>query len=226
MIQSGTPVAMPWKDEVAAIVQSWYGGNETGNAIADVLFGDVNPSGKLSLTWPKRLQDHPAFLNARSDMGRILYGEDIFVGYRWYEKLQHEVLWPFGHGLSYTTFELSDAKLEEHGEDDMVVSVKVRNTGTCAGAEVVQAYVQQVKSLTTRPVKELKGFDKVSIEAGRAETATIRLSKKYAASTWNEREGCWVMEKGSYRVLLGTSSTSCRLEVQFEVARTKYWNGL
>lgn len=226
VVQSGTPVAMPWKDEVAAIVQSWYGGNETGNAIADVLFGDVNPSGKLSLTWPKRLQDHPAFINARSDMGRVLYGEDIFVGYRWYEKLQHEVLWPFGHGLSYTHFELSDARLEEQGEDDLIVSVKVQNTGTYAGAEVVQAYVQQENPKSTRPTKELKGFDKVSVRAGHTETATIRLSRKYAASTWDERDGSWVMEKDRYRILLGTSSADCRLDIQFEVARTIYWKGL
>lgn len=139
--QSGTPVTMPWAGKVGAIVQAWYGGNETGNAIADVLFGDRNPSGKLSLSWPIKVQDNPAFLNYRTEGGRTIYGEDVYVGYRFYEFLGREVLFPFGHGLSYTSFEFSGlAVTEKDGKLD--VSVKVKNTGKTAGAEVVQVYVQ------------------------------------------------------------------------------------
>ncbi|KAJ5953684.1 hypothetical protein N7454_000580 [Penicillium verhagenii] len=166
VVQSGTPVAMPWASKAKAVIQAWYGGNELGNAIADVIFGKVNPSGKLPMTFPKVMQDNPAFLNFNANDGRVLYGEDIFVGYRFYEKMEKEPQFAFGHGLSYTTFKLSD--LEVSPSD---VQLVVQNTGTRQGAEVVQVYVAPVQSDTCRPVKELKAFSKVALAPGGSKTS-------------------------------------------------------
>lgn len=229
VLQSGCPLEMPWSAAAPAILQSWYGGNETGNAIADVLFGAVNPAGKLPLSFPARVQDNPAFLNFRSDRGRVLYGEDVFVGYRFYEKVGREVRFPFGHGLSYTRFEMSDVEVEVEEDqrgDTVRVSVQVRNTGDVAGAEVVQVYVSQKAPGVTRPVKELKGFDKVFLEPGQRKEAVVRLRKKYAASWWDELRAAWVMEEGAYEVHVGNSSASTPLKGEFEVAATSYWRGL
>ena len=144
VIQSGTPVRIPTTSSPdsphslpSTILQAWYGGNETGNAIADVLFGAINPSGKLSLSFPLKIEDNPAFLNYRSEGGRVLYGEDVYVGYRWYEKTKRELAFPFGHGLSYTRFEFSNLSIAKAGEV-VKVAVNVENTGARDGAEVVQ----------------------------------------------------------------------------------------
>jgi len=128
---------MPWAPSVNGLLHAWYGGNETGNAIADVIFGNVNPSAKLPLSFPKRVQDNPAFLNYRTERGRTLYGEDVYIGYRWYETLELPVLFPFGHGLSYTKFSYSGVNVNTN-ENDLVVKVTVKNDGELAGAEVVQ----------------------------------------------------------------------------------------
>ncbi|KAH7403006.1 putative beta-glucosidase I [Cadophora sp. MPI-SDFR-AT-0126] len=160
VIQSGTPVNMPWATKCRALVHAWYGGNETGNGIADVLFGKVNPSGKLPLTFPKRIQDNPAYLNYKSESGRIIYGEDIFVGYRYYEKLDLPVLFPFGHGLSYTSFSISSCIVDFHDEK-LKVSVSVTNTGDIDGAEVVQVYVSARNLPVVQAIKELKGWKRL-----------------------------------------------------------------
>ena len=160
VLQSGTPVTMPWVDRVPSIVQAWYGGNETGNAIADVLFGDVNPSGKLPLSFPVRNEDNPAFLSFRSELGKTVYTDDVFVGYRHYEKVGKKVNFPFGHGLSYTTFEYNKLSVSKSGdelESSVTVLVDVKNTGSRAGAEVIQVYIVPPPSRLTRAVKELKG---------------------------------------------------------------------
>jgi beta-glucosidase len=172
VIQSGTPVTMPWAARARALVQAWYGGNETGNAIADVLFGDVNPSGKLSVSFPMRNEDNPAFLNYTSDDNRVLYGEDVYVGYKFYEKTKRDVLFPFGHGLSYTTFELTDLTVvvvpsssssssssssphdssssssssSSSDDDQLTISVTITNTGPIPGAEVIQVYIAPPQS--------------------------------------------------------------------------------
>lgn len=172
---------MPWLPTVNGLVQAWYGGNETGNAIADIIFGDINPSAKLPLSFPKRLQDNPAFLSYRTERGRTLYSEDVYVGYRWYEMLETEVNFAFGHGLSYTSFSFSN--LEVHKTDKMLnVSVAVANTGEREGAEVVQVYVSQKKPSIKRPKKELKGFAKVALAKGESKTVMIPIQVKYAAS--------------------------------------------
>jgi len=226
VIQSGTPVAMPWESNVNALVQAWYGGNETGNAIADVLFGNVNPSAKLPLSFPKRIQDNPAFLNYKTERGRTLYGEDVYVGYRWYEKLDLPVLFPFGYGLSYTTFSLSDLSISS-ASSILNISLKVTNTGPLAGAEVVQVYVSQKNPSIKRPVKELKGFTKVFLEKVESKTVNLEVELKYAASFWDEIRDAWVMEKDTYEIIVGTSSAdNGALKGSFEVEKTSWWNGL
>lgn len=225
VLQSGTPVTMPWVDKACALVQAWYGGNETGNAIADVLFGDVNASGKLPLSFPHRLEDNPAFLNYRSERGRVLYGEDIYVGYRFYDKVKRPALFPFGHGLSYTTFSLSDLKVSA-STSSVSVKVDVSNSGSRAGAEVVQVYIQAHAASINRPLKELKGFKKVFVEAGETREVQVEMDKKYAISFWDEGRDAWIVEKGEYGVLVGTSSQGRFLEERFEEGQTWWWTGL
>ncbi|KAM0325758.1 hypothetical protein ACHAQA_007058 [Verticillium albo-atrum] len=218
VIQSGTPVSMPWIEDAGAVVQAWFGGNEGGNGIADVLFGVVNPAGKLPLTMPRRLADNPSALSFRSDNGRVLYSEDIYVGYRWYDTLDIEPLFAFGHGLSYTSFEVSDLKIGESGDrlkgsdaPNLKVQVNVRNTGPRAGAEVVQIYVKPAAptpitgtagNAIARPAKELKGFTKVHIEAGETAVAEIDMDFLRATSYWSEMEHCWRSDAGSYTILV------------------------
>ncbi|KAI9737341.1 MAG: hypothetical protein M1834_009495 [Cirrosporium novae-zelandiae] len=225
VMQSGTPVTMPWASKVKALVHAWYGGNEGGNAIADVLFGDVNPNGKLSLSWPKRVQDNPAYLHFRSENGRVLYGEDVYVGYRYYEKTETEVLFPFGHGLSYTAFSLSNPVVKTEGET-LDVTVDVTNTGSCDGKEVVQVYVSQVSPSVGRAVKELKGFAKVKVPKGGNTTAKVQIPIKYATSFWDEVRNQWKSEEGAYEVHIGNSSANMPLKGQFKVEKTTWWSGL
>ncbi|KAG8158676.1 hypothetical protein KVR01_011798 [Diaporthe batatas] len=234
VVQSGTPVAMPWIDQANAVVQAWFGGNECGSGIADVLFGEVNPAAKLPLTIPRRLQDNPAALSFRSDNGRSLYSEDVYVGYRWYDTLDIEPLFPFGHGLSYTTFEVSGLDVQVSA-DSLNVRVKVTNTGSRAGAEVVQVYVTPAartpltssnRDTITRPAKELKGFAKVSLEPGASATAEVTLDMLRATSYWSEMEDCWRSDAGEYGILVGTSSRGEFLETAFVLQKTRRWKGL
>ncbi|GJC92016.1 betaglucosidase [Colletotrichum higginsianum] len=254
VVQSGTPVAMPWIDRAGAVLHAWFGGNEAGNGIADVLFGEVNPiscaqAGKLPLTMPRRVADNPAALSFRSDNGRVLYSEDVYVGYRWYDTLDVEPLFPFGHGLSYTTFELSDLEVFEappakeangytnghtnghtNASDTLVVRARVTNTGPRAGAEVVQVYVtpaaptpltSSTRDAITRPAKEMKGFARVSLEAGASGTAEVALDVLRATSYWSEMEDCWRSDAGTYGVLPGRF-----LEETVVVEKTRRWKGL
>jgi beta-glucosidase len=226
VMQSGTPVGMPWISSVNGLVHAWYGGNETGNAIADILFGNVNPSAKLPLSFPKRLQDNPAFLNYRTENGRTLYGEDVYVGYRWYEMLDLPVLYPFGHGLSYTKFEFSGLEVEK-GTSELDISVNVKNTGDRDGAEVVQVYVAQKNPSIRRPKKELKGFKKVWLKKGEVKVVKVSIQLKYATSYWDEIREAWIAEKDTYEVLIGnTSAGEGILKGAFQVEKTSWWNGV
>lgn len=228
VIQSGTPVTMPWHETSPAIVQAWYGGNETGNAIADVVLGKVNPSGKLPLSFPIRNEDNPAFLNYKSERNRALYGEDVYIGYRFYEKTKKEVAYPFGHGLSYTSFDTKNLKLTvDDKADEIVATVDVSNTGSVDGSQVVQVYVAQEAPSLNRAPKELKGFTKVHLKKGdSAKAVEIKFSKKYATSFWDEARDSWISEKGKYLVLVGDSSAHTPLKAEFEVKRTAWWKGL
>lgn len=227
--QSGTPVAMPWIDKVGAVVQAWYGGNETGNVIADVLFGDANPSGKLSLSWPVRVQDNPAFLNFRTEGRRTIYGEDIYIGYRYYEFADRKVLFPFGHGLSYTTFEFSDLRVTE-AEGKITVGLTVKNTGKVQGAEVVQVYVEpKQKAKVNRPVKELQGFTKVALAPGEAKEVTVEAETKYAVSYFDEERKKWCAEAGEYDIVVSNSSDVTEgkaLKGTIKVPETFWWSGI
>ncbi|TQN69342.1 putative beta-glucosidase K [Colletotrichum shisoi] len=163
--QAGNPVSMPWRRRANTLLHSWYGGNEAGNAVADVIFGRINPSGKLPMTFPARLEDNPAFLGFGSDNGKVHYSEDVFVGYKWYEARKTEVAFPFGHGLSYTSFQISDLQVKPSR-----VEVIVKNTGKVAGAEVVCLYIKYAtrspKSRFARPLRSLMGFTKIFLESG------------------------------------------------------------
>ena len=229
--QTGTPVEMPWLDKVAGLIQAWYGGNETGNGIADVLFGDINPAGRSSLSWPKKVEDNPAFYNYRSEAGRLLYGEDVYVGYRHYETVKRDVNFAFGYGLSFTTFELSDVKVEKSGDDDLSaklqVTVNVKNTGKVDGQDVVQVFLHQQSPSIRRPPRELKGFTKIPVKAGQSAMATVEISLKYAASYWDEIREAWVMEAGKYDVEVGDGMGKQEaLRNTIEVEKTLWWNGI
>ncbi|KAM0084236.1 hypothetical protein ACKRZS_003592 [Fusarium odoratissimum] len=221
--QAGNPIEIPWRHKAKTILHSWYGGNEAGNAVADVVFGKVNPSGKLSITFPSRLQDGPTFLSFGSDNGRVYYSEDVFVGHRWFDARGIEPAFEFGHGLSYTTFSTSNILVAEDG-----VRVKVKNTGKMAGAEVVMLYVSYdaaksgQKSRFHRPVRTLIGFQKVFLEPGQEATAFVALDK-YSTAVWDETADSWLCEAGTYTASFRSSSDS--LEVSFKVERDLYWNG-
>ncbi|KOS20029.1 putative beta-glucosidase I [Escovopsis weberi] len=227
VMQTGTPEEMPWLHKTRAVIQAWYGGNETGNCIADVLFGDVNPSGKLSMTFPKKLQDVPAFLNFRSESGRVLYGEDIYMGYRYYDFAEREVNFRFGHGLSYTTFALSDLSVQSK-ECSITATLKVTNTGSLRGAQVAQMYVAPPRSARlNRPVKELKGFAKVELLPGETKEVSISELERYAASFWDEERDKWCVEAGTYEVIVSDSSdVEGALRGSFTVGQTYWWSGI
>jgi len=230
VMQSGTPVTMPWISKVPAVIQAWYGGNETGNCIADVLFGDANPSGKLPLSFPKTVQDNPSFLHFRTEAGRTLYGEDIYVGYRFYEYVNREVLFPFGHGLSYTTFEFSNLSVEEDKDGKISVKVTVKNTGSRKGAEVVQVYVVPKQAAeVSRPIKELKGFAKVELEAGESKPVVVEIETKYAFSYFDEVRNKWCVEKGEYEIIVSNSSQikeGQAVSGLIRIAETWWWSGV
>jgi glycoside hydrolase family 3 domain protein len=215
---SGNAMAMPWVKQVPTIVQDWYLGSEAGNSLADVLFGDVNPSGKLPFTFPVRLED-----NAAAAMGQypgdkdVAYNEDIFVGYRYADTKGVKPLFAFGHGLSYTTFKygkLTADKKKTTG--DITFTITVQNTGKRDGAEVVQLYIHDEQSSLPRPYKELKGFQKVFLKAGEVKTITFHISKN-DLSFFQPEQHAWVAEKGVFKALVGASSADIKSEVSFEL---------
>jgi beta-glucosidase len=219
VLNTGAPVTMPWLDRVAALVQAWYPGQEAGNAIADVLFGDVDPSGRLPQTWPRRLQDNPAYVNYPCENGKVYYGEGIFVGYRYYDAKDVEPLFPFGYGLSYTTFAYRSLALDAAEcapGDEIQVTVELQNTGARAGKEVVQLYVRDVESSLVRPEKELKGFAKVALEPGETGKVTFILDRE-ALSFYDPGRAQWIAEPGEFEVLVGSSSRDLRLKARFRL---------
>jgi beta-glucosidase len=218
VLNAGSPMEMPWLDEVTAVLQQWYGGQDAGHALADVLFGDVNPSGKLPTTFPRRLQDNPAHINYPGENGQVQYGEGIFVGYRYYDKKEITPLFPFGHGLSYTTFAYDNLRLngDSFGPDDpILVSVDVTNTGQRAGQEVVQVYVRDEAARVVRPLKELKAFAKAALAPGETKTVTLQLDRQSLAF-YDTAIHDWVTEPGVFEILVGGSSRDVRLRGQFE----------
>lgn len=222
---SGNPVAMPWHDRVAAIVQGWYGGSESGEALADVLTGDVCPSGKLPFTWPVKLQDvgahalktYPGTWRNGHKIIDETYSEGVYVGYRWTEAKHIRPLFAFGHGLGYTTFKLSDLRLSSStltAADSLTVTVNVRNTGRRAGAETVQLYIHDDKCSVDRPVKELKGFAKVALQPGESKDVKIVIGRD-ALSFYDEKQGAWKAEPGTFTALVGNASDNIVLKRSF-----------
>ena len=214
--QSGTPVSMPWISRAPAVLQAWYQGQEAGNALADVLLGNASPSGKLPTTFPVRIEDNPAYHNWPGENLKTVYGEGVFVGYRHYERAKIAPLFPFGHGLTYASFAygepaLSSPVLTDSGAP-VVLSVEVTNTGSVAAAEIVQAYVRDVKSRLPRPEKELQGFAKAFLQPGESKTIQIKLDK-YSVGYYDTNlgeEGRWVAEEGAFEVQVGASSKDIR----------------
>lgn len=227
VIESGTAVTLPFASKSRAIVHSGYLGDELGFALADVLFGDYCPDGKLPYTWPKKYEDHPSAPFDTVDLDfNIRYAEDIFEGYKYYDKKNIEPLYPFGYGLSYTTFELSNL-IVELNDPLLRVSVDVKNTGIMRGKEVVQCYIAFKSDLIDRPEKELKGFTKIEVNQGSTGKSLIEIETKYATSFFNERLNCWTMEKGVYKVLVGTSSRDSSFLVgSFKIDKSRNWSGL
>jgi len=223
VLSNGAPVEMPWVDKVKAILETYRGGQAWGGAVADVLFGVVSPSGKLPETFPKKLSDNPSYLFFPGEGDKVEYREGIFVGYRYYDKKEMEVLFPFGHGLSYTTFEYSDLildKKEMTDEEILKVRVKVKNTGGMKGKEVVQLYVRDVKSSVIRPDKELKGFVKVELEPKEEKEVTFELDKR-AFAYYNVEIKDWYVETGEFEILIGRSSRDIVLKDTVFVKSTK-----
>ena len=230
---SGNAVAMPWVNEVPAIVQGWFLGSEAGTALASVLVGDANPSGKLPFTFPAKLEDvgahklgeYPgnkeelAQSKHRGDTINEIYREDIFVGYRWADKEKIKPLFPFGHGLSYTTFAYGKPSADKKtmtADDTISFTVNVKNTGTREGQEVVQLYISDKKSSLPRPVKELKGFQKVKLAPGEEKAVTLTIDKK-ALSFFDDAKHEWVAEPGKFEAVIGSSSRDIKGIVLFEL---------
>ena len=224
---SGNAVAMPWINKVPAVLQGWFIGSESGNALASILVGDANPSGKLPFSWMQSLEQYGAHaLGAypgkwRSD-GKIIdeeYKEDIFVGYRWADQHKQKPLFPFGHGLSYTTFEYGGKSRIEKSADGtplFTLHTSIKNTGSREGAETVQLYIRDVKSSLPRPVKELKGFQKVTLAPGEQRDITFTIDKSML-SYYDDSKGEWVMEPGRFEALIGASAGDIKSKVSFEM---------
>ena len=212
VLMGGGPVDMSgWIADAKGVVQAWYPGMEGGHAIAKILFGDLNPSGKLPMTFPKKLEDVPSHKLGQypGDSVKVYYGEGIYVGYRYYDTYKVEPQFHFGHGLSYTTFEYGDLKVSPAAKGASV-SFTVKNTGKVAGAETAQVYVHQQKSALPRPEKELKGFEKVFLQPGEKKTVTVQLGDE-AFQYYNDVQFKWVREPGMFDILVGGSSKDIRL---------------
>ena len=224
---SGSPVAMPWADSVDAIVQGWYGGTESGNALADVLTGKVNPSGRLPFSVPFKYEDgpiqtvaqYPGIKEDGDKFWQTHYSEGVYIGYRWYSTKEIPVQFPFGHGLSYTTFEYTNAKAAKpymKTDGTLKISVDVANTGSLDGAEIVQLYIADPESSIDRPAKELKGFEKVWLKAGEKKTVTFEIDAE-ELSYFDADKHAWVAEPGEFIALLGSSSENHKATVSFQL---------
>lgn len=220
VLYSGAAVLMnPWIDKIPSILEVWFPGQEGGNAIADILFGHVNPSGKLPTTFLKKWEDSPAYGNFPGSKGNVEYKEGIFVGYRHFDTRGIEPLFPFGHGLSYTSFEYRDLKITPSKikvQDKVKIQLTIQNTGHRAGAEVVQIYIGDPEARVERPVKELKAFKKVFLKAGEKSTLTFNLDKT-ALSFYDVVKKDWVAEPGKFIVYAGSSFRDIRLQGEFEL---------
>lgn len=228
VVLEGTIVEMGvWLEKTPVLLEAWYPGMEGGSALAAILFGDVNPSGKLPCTFPKGLSDSPAHAEgAPGDYpeadGTVTYAEGLLVGYRWFDTKGIEPQFPFGHGLSYTTFEFSNLKLapgHDPSKPSLTVTFDVRNTGARPGGEVAQLYVRPKEPRLSRPDKELKGFRKIFLEPGETRAVSIPLEAE-AFAFYDPTQGQWVAEKGGFEILVGKSSIDLPLHAPFNLSHT------
>lgn len=223
VLHNGSAVAMPWVCEVSAILEMYLAGDAGGEATVSLLYGDANPSGKLAETFPECIEHTPAYLNFPGENGSPEYREGIFVGYRYYEATKTKVLFPFGHGLSYTSFAYSDMELsasEIQDTDTLTVTATIKNTGTLSGSEVVQLYVRDVRSTAIRPYKELKGFQKIRLAPGESRTVSFTLDKRSFAY-YEKKIHDFYVESGDFEILIGTSSDRILLSGTIHVQSTE-----
>lgn len=222
VLSNGSPIEMPWINKAKAILEGYIGGQAAGGAIADLLFGTVSPCGKLAETFPKKLSDNPSYLNFPGEDDTVDYKEGLFVGYRYYDKKEQLPLFSFGHGLSYTSFEYSDITVNKKIMDDneiLKVQVKIKNTGKTTGKEIAQLYVKDIESTVTRPLKELKAFEKVELKVGEEKIITFMLDKR-AFAYYNVEINDWYVESGDFEMLVGASSTDIKLKEAVYVKST------
>ncbi|MGR3778843.1 glycoside hydrolase family 3 C-terminal domain-containing protein [Bacillus paramycoides] len=222
VLSNGAPIEMPWIGKVKGILEGYLGGQALGGAIADILFGDANPSGKLAETFPKVLSDNPSYLNFPGEGDKVEYKEGVFVGYRYYDMKNIEPLFPFGFGLSYTNFEYSNLSIDKKeikDTDTVSVRVNVKNTGSTVGKEIVQLYIKDVESTMIRPEKELKGFEKVALQPGEEKTVSFTLNKRSFAY-YNVELKDWHVETGEFEILVGKSSKEIVLHDSLYVQST------
>lgn len=231
MTQSGCPVEMPWENRATTLVHAWYGGQETGHGLADIIFGKHNPSGRLSITFPKSLKHTPAYLTFSKADYDIVYGEGVFIGHRYYEMVDRDPLFWFGYGLSYSVFEYKDLEVPKEipgGKDGSItISVTITNVGPYDGAEVIQAYVQDPDSSLQRPTKELKAFTKVHLACGELRTVQLSLDR-YSLSFWSQENSKWVAEAGEYVIIIASSSDPKDeiMRASFYLSETYLWGGV
>lgn len=231
VLHSGSPIAMPWLDKVAGVLQMYLAGQASGGATVNLLFGDATPCGKLAETFPLHLEDNPSYLNFPGNREKVCYQEGVFIGYRYYDKKKMDVLFPFGYGLSYTDFTYSNMKVTVNGKnaadvdviketDEIVVSADITNTGNCDGAEIVQLYIKNPVVYEIRPEKELRDFAKVFLKAGETKTVTFMLNAR-AFSYYETRIHDWYAESGDYEILLASSSRDIRLQYTVSITGSK-----
>lgn len=219
VLHNGSPVEMPWADQVKGILEVYLCGQATGRAAVNILSGKVNPSGKLAETFPVKLEDNPSYLNFPGDGQTVNYAEGIYVGYRYYDKKKMEVRYPFGHGLSYTTFEYVDMKFSKNvveGDETVQVEVTVKNTGLCRGKEIVQLYVSDKTDTVSRPIKELKNFAKVELNPGEEKVVVMELNRRSFAY-YEPEINDWFVPSGTYEIMAAASSRDIRLSKTLEV---------
>lgn len=231
VLHSGSPIAMPWLDKVAGVLQMYLAGQASGGAAVNLLFGDATPCGKLAETFPLHLEDNPSYLNFPGNREKVCYQEGVFIGYRYYDKKKMDVLFPFGYGLSYTDFTYSNMKVTVNGKnaadvdviketDEIVVSADITNTGNCDGAEIVQLYIKNPVVYEIRPEKELRDFAKVFLKAGETKTVTFTLNAR-AFSYYETRIHDWYAESGDYEILFASSSRDIRLQYTVSITGSK-----
>lgn len=223
VLANGAPIIMPWLNKVDAVLEGFLGGQGIGGAIRNIISGRVNPSGKLTESYPLRLEDTPSYLNFPGYQDIVDYSEGIFIGYRYYEKVKRPILFPFGYGLSYTTFEYTDILLDKKSmneDESLTVTCRITNTGPLYGQEVVQVYVGECCPCVPRPLKELKAFEKVALEPGESKDLTFTLSKE-AFAYYDVRTSDWQVNSGEFQIYIGASVSDIRLRQKLELKSHK-----